>query len=384
MRDASEGEESRRGAADFSAVGWRIPLLLFAATVVWSVLLGLLQGVIPWLGAVSLGLVALAFIYLPTEHLWRVGVSAQILSLPRDWPTQRQALSLAVKTSLIVFPLYLFAFHGWQRFQGRQLHLDAERLHQWGESLRDAPPIRTLSEGEIRAWGWRDQLHFSWRLHPGEEEISLRWRGASTTEKKLKWAARSRSTRLQRTHRLSQSLQVGADAPLELALSGGRNGWARLSGVGLSGTLSVEIDGVPLEPISRLRLGALRSEGEAPLHFERNLWWVLSTLLIQLCLIAYPEELFYRGYLQPALELRFGRRRKLWGADFNWAAVGLTSLLFALAHFATIPSPGRLAVFFPSLLFGWLRARSGGILAPLLFHALCNLLLQLISPLYGS
>ena len=39
----------------------------------------------------------------------------------------------------------------------------------------------------------------------------------------------------------------------------------------------------------------------------------------------------------------------------------------------TEPHPARLAVFFPALLFGWLRARTGGIGASVVFHALCNL-----------
>ncbi|MCA9547492.1 MAG: CPBP family intramembrane metalloprotease, partial [Myxococcales bacterium] len=32
---------------------------------------------------------------------------------------------------------------------------------------------------------------------------------------------------------------------------------------------------------------------------------------------------------------------------------------------------------FPSLLFGWLRRRSGGVLAPAIYHAACNLLVDL-------
>jgi membrane protease YdiL (CAAX protease family) len=38
-----------------------------------------------------------------------------------------------------------------------------------------------------------------------------------------------------------------------------------------------------------------------------------------------------------------------------------------------MPVITRLAVFFPALLFGWLRARTGGIGASVVFHALCNL-----------
>lgn len=93
----------------------------------------------------------------------------------------------------------------------------------------------------------------------------------------------------------------------------------------------------------------------------------------QLVIIALPEEAFYRGYLQTRLDEAFPRRVPLLGAPLGLSVV-VTSVLFALGHVATIPSPARLAVFFPSLLFGWLRARTGGIGAAVFFHAACNLL----------
>jgi membrane protease YdiL (CAAX protease family) len=50
---------------------------------------------------------------------------------------------------------------------------------------------------------------------------------------------------------------------------------------------------------------------------------------------------------------------------------------------ATVPLPTRLAVFFPALLFGWLRARTGGIGASLTFHMLCNVYSQALGRGYG-
>jgi membrane protease YdiL (CAAX protease family) len=40
-------------------------------------------------------------------------------------------------------------------------------------------------------------------------------------------------------------------------------------------------------------------------------------------------------------------------------------------------------VFFPSLLFGWLRARTGGIGAGTAYHASCNLFASLLGRGYG-
>ena len=45
--------------------------------------------------------------------------------------------------------------------------------------------------------------------------------------------------------------------------------------------------------------------------------------------------------------------------------------------------PTRLAVFFPALLFGWLRARTGGIGASVCFHMLCNVYSQVLGRGYG-
>jgi membrane protease YdiL (CAAX protease family) len=51
---------------------------------------------------------------------------------------------------------------------------------------------------------------------------------------------------------------------------------------------------------------------------------------------------------------------------------------------ATVQVTARLAVFFPALLFGWLRARTGGIGASVLFHASCNLYALLLGRGYGA
>ena len=97
-----------------------------------------------------------------------------------------------------------------------------------------------------------------------------------------------------------------------------------------------------------------------------------SDAAAQLLIVALPEEAFYRGYLQTRLDDAWPARARIFGATLGPSLLA-TSAVFALGHYATIPDPARLAVFFPSLVFGWLRARTGGVGAPALFHALCNL-----------
>ena len=115
-----------------------------------------------------------------------------------------------------------------------------------------------------------------------------------------------------------------------------------------------------------------------------RIWWktgsfhpaplgpVASDALGQLLVIALPEEAFYRGYLQTSLERELGKKLVILGAPVGWGIV-LTSAIFALGHLLTELNPARLAVFFPSLIFGFLRSKTRGIGSSLLFHAMCNL-----------
>jgi hypothetical protein len=107
-----------------------------------------------------------------------------------------------------------------------------------------------------------------------------------------------------------------------------------------------------------------------------------TEVLGQLLGIAFPEEAFYRGYLQTALDRAWPPTRRILGAQLGLGVV-VTSLLFALGHYLTEPNPGRLAVFFPSLVFGYLRARTGGIGASMVFHTLCNLFATYLGRSYG-
>jgi membrane protease YdiL (CAAX protease family) len=107
-----------------------------------------------------------------------------------------------------------------------------------------------------------------------------------------------------------------------------------------------------------------------------------SEALGQLLVIAFPEEAFYRGYLQSRLDEAWTPRWRVLGANVGPGLL-VGAGIFALGHLATIPVPARLAVFFPALVFGWLRARTGGIGASVAFHAFCNLYAQALGRGYG-
>jgi len=85
-----------------------------------------------------------------------------------------------------------------------------------------------------------------------------------------------------------------------------------------------------------------------------------------LLLVALPEEVFFRGYLYDAFE-EAGRE-----------PVSHVALLFAVGHVVIAPSPFRLLTFFPALLLGWGRRRSGNVYVPTAAHWVYNLFPSLI------
>ena len=109
----------------------------------------------------------------------------------------------------------------------------------------------------------------------------------------------------------------------------------------------------------------------------------VDLVLGQVFVIALPEEAFFRGWLQTRLDAVWPPTRRLLGVLVGPSLV-VTSVVFALAHVATQPHPARLAVFFPSLVFGWLRGKTGGIGASIVFHAGCNLLSHTLKNGFGG
>jgi len=92
------------------------------------------------------------------------------------------------------------------------------------------------------------------------------------------------------------------------------------------------------------------------------------------------QEFFFRGWLQPRLQVVMGK----------WLGLIVTSLAFTAWHFfpplegtltTTLPlgSPiGILSTFLAGLLFGYIHQRTENILAPWLAHAIAGIGLVLI------
>jgi membrane protease YdiL (CAAX protease family) len=85
-------------------------------------------------------------------------------------------------------------------------------------------------------------------------------------------------------------------------------------------------------------------------------------LFRQAVLVALPEEVFFRGYLYDAFE------------EKGWEPILPSSALFCAGHLAIHATPYRALTFFPALLLGWSRKRTGSIHVPVLLHFLFNML----------
>lgn len=95
--------------------------------------------------------------------------------------------------------------------------------------------------------------------------------------------------------------------------------------------------------------------------------------LINLLLVALPEELFYRGFVQTRLVRAWPPWMVRFGVPIGWAII-VSSAFFAFGHYTgEWGNPARLGPFFPALLFSAMRARSGSIMGAVLFHGLSNI-----------
>jgi len=101
-------------------------------------------------------------------------------------------------------------------------------------------------------------------------------------------------------------------------------------------------------------------------------------IIIHIFVIALPEEIFYRGFLQSSLLKRWPNNRFIFGLPMGRAII-ITNIIFAFAHVASSLMPLRLLTFFPGLIFSYLTYKNRSILSATLYHALCNILGQILA-----
>ena len=361
---------------------------------VWAMYLGMtaLTVAVGWIGvlwsplaSLSALIVAMGFMFLPIEWLHRRGENVKCSGIGGRSDLIEESMTVralrssrqALKVSLIVFPLYLLGAHAWHNVQGHEATWDARAFTRWSEEVRGTSSA-AIPRGSIRLEARADQIKVSWRLSASERTARFKIELSDGSYHVLN---RSKTARLES----SPSVIQPSKAVQEFYVRGHGYGWVQFKTRASAFKLTTHIDGVILKD-GRLKGGAFDSSlsltSAGVFETERDHSWLWSIFLIQLFLVGLPEEIFYRGYLQTRLDSLIGEDRVVFGVPFNFMSATVCSALFALAHLVTIPHLGRLAVFFPSLLFGWMRRAYHDTLPPAIFHALCNILAQLIWGVY--
>lgn len=103
---------------------------------------------------------------------------------------------------------------------------------------------------------------------------------------------------------------------------------------------------------------------------------LLNFSFYEIVAVALPEEFFFRGFFLERMKIIYTRSYfNFFGVSIGPALL-LTSLIFALSHSVITLAWWHIFIFFPAMLFGWLKEKTGTITAPLLFHAACNIFAQ--------
>jgi len=251
--------------------GWREPVLLALGASAAIALFSWLPLLLPFIEPYASALIAAAFIYLPALVIWRKGGHlGQIGLLLPD----RMTLCVVLVVAAIVFPLFsagFFAYHS--VFFGRTPHVSVDRLSAWPEELYPAPYSQERSGLLLTKDDQEDlvlrqtatvPIVVSARFEPAG---MLVWHeGGSGKARRLEGGA------------LVERLEPGEAIRFRVQAGEGR---VEIVSAGVGGTLWY----------------GNREERELPVSTSCDFTWLWSFLLVQVLLVALPEELFYRGYL---------------------------------------------------------------------------------------
>ncbi len=340
------------------------------ATLVWvgsvaiTAIMGVVAMFVPLVAQNLLALVAATFLYLPAWAIWRRGLELTEYGLTAD-PIAR-GLLLTLVVTVVTLPLHGLGYHVWTTtLTNAEPTVERSRLVRFSRDLDHRPRPGDAPTG-LHAFVEADRFVVLWT---GDGDTRVELRVEPQTVEALHALRATDDGRLLRTGRAVglKPRADGADADLR-------------PGQGLA----LNVDGVEtlrLDADAEILQGRWSIPTDAPLETERSPWWWLLMLGTQLVLVAIPEEWFFRGYLQKRLHEAWGARKRILGVELGWGWI-VSSAMFALGHLILDPRPERLAVFFPSLLFGYMRARTGSIMAGAIFHALCNVWIQGLGYIY--
>lgn len=327
-----------------------------------------------WIGLVAellYALVALTFFIVPQKVMERRDLAPEDYGMSMIRPVRNIALGLLA--TAVTIPLFMAGYWVWEvQIRERSYAFDLDRYRQFSVEMQGEPDSWGNDKHGVWVWAEDHELHIGVRNDDVAPNVVL-IRTSEPTKPTVRGVV------------LTPKNDEGTLWRLALASSRGRGEATFESVSGVEIEVSPVVEGRETWPLYTGPSAELADESR--LDFDRDYWWLVLWLATQILLIALPEEYFYRGYLQTRLGEAFEKRREEAGGGAGWSFLGInsevvvTSFLFGIGHLL-IPVGGvllanRFAVFFPSLLFGALRRKTDSITAPVVYHAMCNMMVLL-------
>jgi membrane protease YdiL (CAAX protease family) len=323
-------------------------------------------------------LVAAVFLLIP--YLWLTQKRRDFDAYGLSWNGWRRAIGLGLLLSLITTVPFVAGYHVWRtEVLGHEFEFRWNNYERLPLEVEGAPPQGAdIDRPAVHLWKDGARVFLQWTAGAGDHRLDIDLKapnGELLMETGRAWV-HDPAVRVRGEPASSITLISHTKAPvLRRARFLVRGGDALSVAVRLDRKLVTrEILRVGASQLKPAAAGDFDEETQV-LEMSRSLTWLPLMLLLQLLVVALPEEFFYRGYLQTTFARAWPARWRL-GPFHLGPAIIVTSLLFAIGHFVIDLRPARLAVFFPSLAFGWLRDRSGTIVSAVVYHAACNLMVQ--------
>lgn len=363
MSDETAEERARAAFADVGKV--------FGGVLVAVIGFAVLSQFVGFVGQMLYAIVAFLFFFVPQRILEKRDED------PADWGMTAGNISRGVLwgvgATLLTLPFFVPGYWIWETyFLERDFAPDMQRYRQWSVELDGEPEAWGRREAGVWIWSHRDEIHVGVRNDGGpnnhvrieaDQPFKPVRRGTVNLRPEPPGQKTARVWIVSTTHSRSRGA-VMIRGPDDVKV-----------------TVEPNVEDAPVWPIFTGPNAEPLEKGE--FTDSRGVAWLLLWVATQFILVAFPEEYFYRGFIQTRLDQGFEARAEAKGKAMTvilgfTPAIVVTSLLFGIGHLL-VPVGGallgnRMSVFFPALLFGWLRRKTDSILAPTIYHAFSNMM----------
>lgn len=282
----------------------------------------------------------------------------------------KKGIVWGLSATVVTFPFFVAGFWIWEvKVRGKTFNFESDKYRQWEANL----------EGKPKTWGDRSGV---W-IWSDNEKLSVGIRNKKTANNRVTLLSDQPFSIEKNGAVVSKKHDGGKRWTLGLSHHDSRGSVVIANAQRLKITVAPITEGKPQWP---MYTGPTASSTDS-FSEKRGYLWLLLWAATQFLLVAFPEEYFYRGYLQSRFTKAFKSKDTLRRWWIFTPSIVLTSFLFGIGHLL-VPVGGvlivtRITVFFPSLLFGWLRDKTDSILAPVIYHACCNLMVLVTALHFG-